>query len=202
MVEQYKTIASSSEGFFKDRGSRFISRLYYVETEVEVKAIQESLRKEFYDARHHCFAYRIDPVDEKFRSSDDGEPSGTAGKPILNQIYSAELFNVLLVVVRYFGGTKLGVSGLINAYKLAARDAIMQSKIFTHFLTREVELHFEYPLMNVVMRMVKEEQYKILHQGFVTHSVIKIEVKLGDYKNLLLRCSKIRGLTLKTLKDS
>ncbi len=202
MEDHYKTINNTAEGFFKDKGSKFISRLYYVETEAKVKQIQDMLRKEFYDARHHCYAYRINPLDVAYRSSDDGEPSGTAGKPILNQIYSAELFNVLIVVVRYFGGTKLGVSGLINAYKVAAKDAIQEANIVTHYLTKNLELYFEYPLMNSVMRMIKEEKLKILEQGFDNQCVIKIEVRLNDLEKVQFRSSKLRGLTVKTLENS
>lgn len=202
MEDSYKTIVGWAEGLFKEKGSKFISRVYHVAHEEEVRNIQDAVRKEFHDARHHCFAYRMGPEPELSRSSDDGEPSGTAGKPILNQIYSFELFNVLIIVVRYFGGTKLGVSGLINAYKTAAREAIENARMVTHFLTQEIELHFEYPLMNSIMRLIKEEDLKILNQGFDTHSVIKIEVKLGDLEKVLFRCDKIRGLVIKGLKNS
>lgn len=202
MEDSYKTVVGVAEGLFKEKGSKFISRMYHVVDEEEVRQIQGDVRKEFHDARHHCFAYRIDPELDISKSSDDGEPSGTAGKPILNQIYSYELFNVLIIVIRYFGGTKLGVSGLIQAYKTAAREALENAKIVTRYLTQEIELYFEYPLMNSVMRLIKEENLKILNQGFDTHCVIKIEVKLGDLERVLFRCDKIRGLDIKELENS
>ena len=198
----YKTLTRSSEGFYKEKGSKFIARIYPIETEEEFKTVLASVKKEFYDARHHCFAYRINPENEQFRSSDDGEPSGTAGKPMLNQLLSFELFNVLVVVVRYFGGTKLGVSGLINAYKTATRDAISQSKIVTNFITRNLNLHFEYPLMNDVMRIVKEEQLEVMEQKFEISCILKIKVKKNDLVKVAFRLAKIRGLKVNELKDS
>jgi len=198
----YKTIITVSEGYYKEKGSKFIAKVFPVETEDQVKSVRALVKKEFYDARHHCYAYRIAPEEEKFRSSDDGEPSGTAGKPILNQILSFELFNVLVVVVRYFGGTKLGVSGLINAYKSATRDAIHQSEIKTRFIYRVLTLHFEYPLMNNVMRIVKEEQLEVLERIQELTCTFTINVKKNDLEKVLERLIKIRGLRVKELKNS
>lgn len=198
----YKTISTVSEGLYKEKGSKFIAKVFHVETEEQIKSAMESVKKEFHDARHHCYAYRINPENEQFRSSDDGEPSGTAGKPILNQILSFELFDVLVVVVRYFGGTKLGVSGLINAYKSATRDAINQSKIKTRYIFRELILDFDYPLMNNVMRIVKEERLEISERIQELSCTFKIKVKKNDLKNVLNRLGKIRGLRVKELKNS
>ena len=198
----YKTLSRVSEGLYKEKGSKFIAKIYPIETEEEFKSALASVKKEFHDARHHCFAYRINPEKEQFRSSDDGEPSGTAGKPLLNQILSFELFNILVVVVRYFGGTKLGVSGLINAYKTATRDAISQSKIVTKYIYRNLSLHFEYPLMNDVMRIVKEEHLEVMEQLFELSCILKIKVKKNDFEKVAFRLSKIRAVKVKELKDS
>lgn len=128
-VDEYLTISKPSEGLFKDRGSKFLAFAYPVSSEDEIKEIQEHLRSEYHDARHHCYAYMLGKDKNVFRANDDGEPSSTAGKPILGQIKSYDLTNILIVVIRYFGGTKLGVSGLINAYKTAAEEALKNAKI-------------------------------------------------------------------------
>ncbi|PLX14682.1 MAG: YigZ family protein, partial [Marinilabiliales bacterium] len=128
-VDQYLTISKPSEGLFKDRGSKFLAFAYPVSSEEEIKAFQEQLRSDYHDARHHCYAYMLGPKKENYRANDDGEPSSTAGKPILGQIRSFDLTNILIVVIRYFGGTKLGVGGLINAYKTAAEEALKNAKI-------------------------------------------------------------------------
>ncbi|MCF6170395.1 MAG: YigZ family protein [Bacteroidales bacterium] len=198
----YKTVSGAAVGLYKEKGSKFIAKVFHAETEEEIKMLISSVKKEYHDARHHCFAYRINPEKEQFRSSDDGEPSGTAGKPILNQLLSFELFNVLVVVVRYFGGTKLGVSGLINAYKSATRDALNHSTIVTRFITRELNLSFPYPLMNNVMRIVKEEKLEITAQLFELSCVLRIKVKKNDLKRVGFRLGKIRGLRVKELENS
>ena len=123
VADTYKTIDSPAEGIYKEKGSKFLAKAYPVRTEEQVKAIVEQLKEEYYDARHHCYAYILGPKGDKWRANDDGEPSGTAGKPIHGQLLSFNLTNVLVVVIRYFGGTKLGESGLINAYKTATHDA-------------------------------------------------------------------------------
>jgi uncharacterized YigZ family protein len=198
----YKTITTVAEGFYKEKGSKFIAKIFHVQTEEQIKMAMLSVKKEFHDARHHCYAYRINPEKEQFRSSDDGEPSGTAGKPILNQILSFELYDVLIVVVRYFGGTKLGVSGLIQAYKSAARDAITQSDIRTRYIYRELNLHFEYPLMNSVMRIVKEEQLEISERIQELACDFTIKVKKNELEKVLNRLIKLRGLKVKELNNS
>lgn len=200
--DHYKTIVQTVEGLYKEKGSKFIARAFHVETEDDVKLAMESVKKEFHDARHHCYAYRINPEEEQFRSSDDGEPSGTAGKPIYNQILSFGLINVLVVVVRYFGGTKLGVSGLIRAYKSATREAFHQSKIVTRYIFRELNLFFEYPLMNYVMMVIKEENLKILDRDFQLSCKLTINVKKNDLQKVLDRLGKIHGLNVKELKNS
>lgn len=199
---EYKTMSGTGEGYYKDKGSKFIALAFYVESEDEVKIIQADVRKKYYDARHHCYAYRINPENEFSRSSDDGEPSGTAGKPILNQLLSHELFNTLIIVVRYFGGTKLGVSGLIAAYKSATRDAIDNSKVVIAHITSNIELSFEYPLMNQVMKVIKDIKLKIIHQDFTSDCKITLEIKKNVLKNALFRFDKIRGVSITNVKNN
>ncbi len=197
--DSYLTIIKKSEGLYKEKGSKFIAKVLHVESEDQCKEILKDLKKEYYDARHHCYAYRLGPEKEKYRSSDDGEPSGTAGKPILNQIYSFELFKVLIVVIRYFGGTKLGVSGLINAYKTSARDAIGNAAIVERYLKSAFSLHFNYPEMNDVMRILKDEKPDILKQNFSEVCVINIDVKKNNVQRIISRLGKIRNLNINAL---
>jgi uncharacterized YigZ family protein len=192
----YYTIKEFSEGLFKDRGSRFIALAFPVSTEEEAKEKLLQVKKKYYDARHHCYAFRINPEKEFSKSSDDGEPSGTAGKPILNQLLSKKLFNVLVVVVRYFGGTKLGTSGLINAYKSATKDAIENATVLQKIITRSVKIGFEYPLMNNVMRLVKEENLKIISQKFELSCELTLEVEKSRESLIRKKFSSIYGVFL------
>ena len=198
-IYKYRTIRKPAEGLYREKGSKFIARIEPVSSEEDCREFLQRIRKEFHDARHHCYAYRINPEQELFRSNDDGEPSGTAGKPILNQILSNSLFDVMVIVVRYFGGVKLGVSGLIRAYKEATNDAISQARIVTRHLTRRYSLHFEYPKMNDVMRVIKEEKIKILEQEMSLSCVIKIEVKKSDLEKIIFRFGNLRDIELKSL---
>ena len=198
-ITEYNTLTKSTDGYYKNKGSKFIAVAYYVENEDDVKNAMALSKKKYYDARHHCYAYRITPEKEYTRSSDDGEPSGTAGKPILNQILSYGLCNVLIVVVRYFGGTKLGVSGLILAYKSATRDLIQGGKVSKVFITRDVELSFEYPLMNSVMKVIKDEKLIIFKQDFTTDCKISVKIKKDSLKNVLGKMGKIRRVVLTEL---
>lgn len=198
---EYNTLTTISEGYYKNKGSKFIAIAHHVESGEEAKDVMSMVKKKYHDARHHCYAYRINPENEFSRSSDDGEPSGTAGKPILNQLLSFELYNVLIVVVRYFGGTKLGVSGLILAYKSAAREAIQNNKTVKTFIVRQIELSFEYSLMNSVMRVIKEENLKIIEQDFALDCKISVEIKKNAMKHVLFRLRKIRGVLITKLKN-
>ena len=198
----YQTIKKQSEAIYKEKGSKFIAKAFYIETEEQFREQLDKVKKEYHDARHHCYAYRINPEHEQIRSNDDGEPSGTAGKPILNQIYSLELFNVLVIVVRYFGGTKLGVSGLINAYKTATNEALLSAQIKTRYIMHQLELNFEYPKMNDVMRIIKDENLEILSQFYEQNCVIKLTVKKNNLKRVLIRLEKIRQVKFKVLKSS
>lgn len=161
MDDTYKTIKEKSEGLFKDKGSRFISFICPVSSEEEVKSILQEIKKAHHSARHHCYAWRIGTEKIRFRSNDDGEPSSSAGKPILGQLLSFQLTNTLIIVVRYFGGTLLGVSGLINAYKNAATDAIHNAEIIEKSIDSEFEITFTYKELNDVMQIIKNEN---LHQ--------------------------------------
>lgn len=194
--DRYKTIKGTAAGLYKEKGSKFIASVVHVTTEEEAKSVITQIKNEYHDARHHCYAYRVNPENILFKSSDDGEPSGTAGKPILNQIYSNELFNVLVVVTRYFGGTKLGVSGLIRAYKTAASDALSNAEIVYEILTRRLRLHFNYPLMNNVMRIVKEENLTVIRRDFALDCSLEIEVEKSKKEKLEQRFSRIFGLTV------
>lgn len=193
-INEYNTLKINSEGYYRDKGSKFIALAFHVESEQEAKKFLVTVKKKYYDARHHCYAYRITPENEFSRSSDDGEPSGTAGKPILNQLLSFELYNVMIIVVRYFGGTKLGVSGLIKAYKAAARDVIQNNKIVKSYITRQIQLTFEYPIMNQVMRVIKEENIKVIEHDFATNCKIIVEIKKNAKKNALIKFEKIRTI--------
>ncbi|MBK7627760.1 MAG: YigZ family protein [Bacteroidales bacterium] len=176
-VDIYKTIKGNAEGIFRDRGSRFLAYAFPVTELEEIKPILDQLRKEHHDARHHCFAYMLGNERAIFRSNDDGEPSGTGGRPILGQINSYGLTNILIVVVRYFGGTLLGVSGLINAYRSAAENAIQNSEIIECTLKEYYEIKYPYDSMNAVMKILKEEDISQTEQSFDSICSIKISVR-------------------------
>ena len=188
--DQYLSLAAPSQGLFKDKGSRFIALAYPVETEQEVKAILSSLRKEYHDARHHCYAFRLGYKADVFRSSDDGEPSGTAGRPILGQLESAGLSDVLVVVVRYFGGIKLGVPGLIRAYKSATADALAQAQVITKTATRRFRLRFGYLSMNAVMKLLKEMDLPQAQQDFGETCSLLTQVPLSQANAFLENLQK------------
>lgn len=178
--DQYKTIKAPSEGFFKDRGSKFYSFVYPIQNEDEFKENIQELKKRFHDARHHVYAFRIGPEKKIFRASDDGEPSNSSGPPILGQIQSFELTNVMVVVVRYFGGTKLGIPGLINAYKSAAADAINNATIIELTENRIIRVGFEYADMNKVMRIIKDEVIELTMQDFQLSCKLEVSVRLKN----------------------
>ncbi|KQN38818.1 thymidylate synthase [Pedobacter sp. Leaf41] len=200
--DSYKTIESPSEGIFRDKGSKFIAYAYPIRNEDEVKPIIANLRNEHAKARHWCFAYRLTPDRSVFRINDDGEPSGTAGRPILNCLLSADLTNIAIVVVRYFGGTLLGVPGLINAYKNASLDAIASAKIVTKTINDLYEVHFDYLQMNDVMKLVKEESLLILQQHFDANCILKLEVRKAQLNQVLSKFDKISNVKLKYLQTT
>ena len=167
MTDEYKTISNKTgKGTYTEKRSKFLAFSHHVDTLDEIKELVASYKKQYYDARHVCYAYVLGAAREEFRANDDGEPSSTAGKPILGQINSNELTNILIVVVRYYGGVNLGTGGLIVAYRTAAAEAIADSDIETKQVEEDVEYQFTYPMMNGVMRIVKEMQPQIINQHF------------------------------------
>ncbi|MBO5581451.1 MAG: YigZ family protein [Bacteroidales bacterium] len=186
--DAYRSIAARSEGLFKDNGSRFIALAYPVETEEEVREIVASLKKEYHDARHHCYAYRLGYKGDRFRANDDGEPSGSAGRPILGQIDSMGLSDVLVVVVRYFGGIKLGIPGLIRAYKTSTADALGQAEIIEKVAGKRFRLTFDYLSMNGVMKVLKDLGLTPVGQDFGLQCSLEVRVRLAleeDFRNRL-----------------
>jgi uncharacterized YigZ family protein len=193
-TDSYKTIETSSQGLYKDKGSKFLSFAYPVSEQESVKPIIDDLKKKYHDARHHCYAYMIGYQRNKWRINDDGEPSGTAGKPILGQINSAGLTNILIVVVRYFGGTLLGTSGLINAYKCAAADAINSATITELFVKDYYLIKFPYESLSSVMKILKEENTGFTNQSFDVSCSIEIDFKISDGLRILEKLSRISGM--------
>ena len=177
--DSYKSIASRADGLFKDNGSRFIAQAYPVESEEEVREIVAALRKEYHDARHHCYAYRLGYLGDRFRANDDGEPSGSAGRPILGQIDAAGLSDVLVVVVRYFGGIKLGIPGLIRAYKTSTADALSQAQVVEKVAGKTFRLRFGYLAMNPVMKVLKDMDIPAKDQEFGMDCALTVRVRLS-----------------------
>ncbi len=187
----YKTIETKSEGFFKDRKSKFYGFAFPVKTEEDIKEIQQKLRKKYYDARHHVYAYRLGAYKNIFRASDDGEPTNSSGPPILGQIKSYELTDILIVVVRYFGGKKLGVPGLINAYRTAADEAIKNNKIIVKTIDDTLDINFEYNQMNFVMNIASEDGVKIIEQDFAASCKIKLNIRKSKTDEVINQLTKV-----------
>ena len=175
--DTYRTLSAPAEGIYKEKGSKFLAFAYPVQTVEEVKNHLEQLRKEYFDARHHCYAYILGPRKNAFRANDDGEPSGTGGRPIYGQLLSADLTNVLVVVVRYFGGILLGASGLAGAYKTAAYDALSHAQIMEKTIDVRYQLRFAYDAMNDVMRILKEYNLKPLEPKYDMQCSLAVEVR-------------------------
>jgi uncharacterized YigZ family protein len=197
--DTYKTINRISEGIFRDKGSKFIGYAYPIKSETEVKSILNQLRAKHTKARHFCWALRLSPDRNVFKLNDDGEPSGTAGRPILNTLLSSDITNVLVVVVRYFGGTLLGVPGLINAYKNATIAAIEENEIVTKTVNDVYEIGFDYLVMNQVMQIVKEEDLLILKQQFDNDCMLQFEVRKAQLNTVLGKFENVDNLTIKYL---
>jgi len=195
--DSYKTIKDISEGFYSEKRSRFISYAIPVQTVEDVKQEIDKYRKEYYDARHVCWAYMLGPDRETFRANDDGEPSSTAGKPILGQINSNELTDILIVVIRYFGGIELGTSGLIVAYRSAAADAIANATIEERTVDEDITVVFEYPYMNGIMRIVKEDNPAIVSQHFDMDCEMTLRIRKGEAERLKKRLLKVETAYLK-----
>ncbi len=196
MSDSYLTIAAPVEAIYKEKSSKFLAYAYPVRTEDEIRELLDALRKRYYDATHHCYAWRLGPQGEQFRSNDDGEPSGTAGKPILGQLLSNSLTNCLIVVVRYFGGTKLGVSGLISAYKESAAEVIGEAEIIEQTVDTYFKVEFPYLVMNDVMRIIKEEQPNILSQEFDNLCTMQLSIRESRAEGLLGKLRKVEGASI------
>lgn len=191
-MDCYKTIANNiGEGYYAEKRSKFLAFAHHVETVDEAMEIVKGYRKKYYDARHCCYAYMIGPDRQEFRANDDGEPSSTAGKPILGQINSHELTNILIVVVRYYGGVNLGTGGLIVAYRTAAADAIDHSEIIQRLVEEQVTYDFTYPMMNSVMRVVKEMPVRIVSQHFDNTCSITLAIRKSMAEQLRARLGKL-----------
>ncbi|HCM59599.1 MAG TPA: YigZ family protein [Bacteroidales bacterium] len=198
--DTYRTIESEAHGLFRDRGSRFIAIAIPVSSQEEIKSRLAGLRREYHDARHHCFAWMLAPDRQAWRISDDGEPSGTAGKPILGQINSRELTNVLVVVIRYFGGTLLGVSGLINAYRTAAADALNNARVVEKHVCQRWSVTFPYIAMNDVMKVLRDEDCRQSEHAYSGSDVtVEILFRASASQQITGRLGKIAALQMKWL---
>ena len=191
MNDEYRTISGTSEGYYTEKRSKFLAFAHHVEDVAEVKDIVAGYRKKYYDARHVCYAYMLGAERLDFRANDDGEPSSTAGKPILGQINSNELTNILIVVVRYYGGVNLGTSGLIVAYREAAADAIAHSTVETRQVEEIIRYSFAYPQMNDVMRIVKDMNPRIISQTYDNTCEIVLSIRKGESEQLRSRLQKL-----------
>ena len=191
--DTYKTIIGVAEGIYTEKRSKFIAIAIPVHTVEEIKQHLDIYQKKYYDARHVCYAYMLGHERKDFRANDNGEPSGTAGKPILGQINSNGLTDILIVVVRYFGGIKLGTSGLIVAYKAAAAEAIANATIIEKTVDDEIAVAFEYPFMNDVMRIVKEEEPEILEQSYDMDCLMKLRIRRSMMGKLRARLEKVEA---------
>jgi uncharacterized YigZ family protein len=194
--DSYNTIKQRAEGLFKDKGSKFISFVFPISDVSEVKAIISKIKKDYHDARHHCFAYKIGIGEDCYRVNDDGEPSGTAGKPIYGQIVSNKLSDVLIVVVRYFGGTLLGVSGLINAYKNATASCISNSIITERIIKKTLQIKFKYDLVSKVMRVIKECLIDIREQDFTESCSMKLDIRTSEFQRIYQLFSDLYGVEI------
>jgi uncharacterized YigZ family protein len=199
MEDTYRTIEAPSEGLYKEKGSKFIALAYPIYSEDEVKEVLADLRKQYYDARHHCYAYSLGADKSRYRANDDGEPNHSAGDPILGQIRSFDLSNVLVVVVRYFGGTKLGVSGLIHAYKTATAEALSAATIIERHETALLDVHFAYPQMNDVMSLVKECDLQVKAQQFELDCKMTLEVRKKLVEEVKGKLEGIEGVAVEAL---
>lgn len=199
--DSYLTIAEPTECAMRERSSKFLSYAYPVTNEEQIREYLDVLYKQYYDATHHCYAWRLGPNGEHFRANDDGEPSGTAGKPILGQLLSNDITDCLIVVVRYFGGTKLGVSGLIQAYKEAAADVIAASTVIEKTVDTIIKVDFSYMVMNDIMRIIKDETPQIKEQIFDNLCSMTLAIRQSKAQLLIGKLSKVSGATIEILEN-
>ncbi len=198
--DSYLTIEADAEAIFKEKSSKFLCYAFHVENEEQIASHLERLRKQYYDATHHCYAWRLGPFGEKFRANDDGEPSSTAGKPILGQMLSNEITDCLIVVVRYFGGTKLGVPGLISAYKESAAAVIEAANVVERTVDTHFKIEFSYIVMNDVMRIIKEEQPTIVEQIFDNLCEMHLSIRKSRADIVEGRLRKVEGAIVEVIE--
>ena len=201
MTDLYITIKHPSEGLYKEKGSKFLAFAFPVSTEADISQAMADLRKKYHDARHHCYAWRLGPEKDRFRVNDDGEPSGSAGKPIFGQIQSRNLSDVLVVVVRYFGGTLLGVGGLIRAYRAAASDALDQNTLMERRVFDTFKVDFRYEQMNAVMRLIKDCELDIEDQQFDLNCTLTLKVWKRKSEKVVREISKLEGCSLSQIEE-
>ena len=194
--DTYKTIARPSEGIYREKGSKFIALAFPVESEAQIKEKLAEIQKQYFDARHHCYSYILGPNKDAYRLNDNGEPSGTAGRPIHGQLLSKDLTNTLVIVVRYFGGIKLGVSGLINAYKTAAKDALDHATIIEKTVDETYKVSFDYSVMNSVMQLLKDPYVSILGQGYEDRYMISFKIRRREADRIVTALKKINTVTV------
>ncbi len=199
MIESYHTIKGKAFGEYREKGSKFFAYAHHIESEEEIKEWNAFYRKEHPKARHWCYAYRLDLEGKMFRANDDGEPSGTAGKPILGQIDSKSLTKVLVLVVRYFGGKKLGASGLINAYRTSAANSLKEAKIIEIKIRSYYEVAFAYERMNDLMRMLKHDELKIIEQSYDQQCKLKFSIPIAEQDKVLQSIGKLYDIETKHL---
>jgi len=195
-MDTYYSIEALSAGVFKDKGSKFLAFAFPVKSESEIAEYVNNLKKKYYDARHHCFAWRLGADMSQYRINDDGEPGGSAGLPILNQIKSKNLTNILIIVVRYFGGTLLGVSGLIHAYKQASEDALNNSTIVEHTLNEVVKVELPYSSINQIMKIIKDDKLQLIQKTIENQCIFEISVRKSLINMVKAKLEKVSGLNI------
>ena len=200
MSDQYKTIAAPSEGYYKEKGSKFTGFAIPIFSEEEFKEHITRIKKEHPDSGHYCYGFRIGADHKSYRYSDDGEPSSTAGKPIFGQIQSFELTNIMIVVTRYFGGTKLGVGGLITAYRAAAKEALENATIIHRTVDNFYQIQFEYAIMSDVMNFIKRNELEVISQVLEENGTIQFRIRQSESENIIEKFEKIEGLKIEFLK--
>lgn len=202
MKDSYKTILAACEGNYREKGSKFLAYAFPVQSDEETKEILSIIKKEHHSARHHCYAWRIGTEEPAFRTNDDGEPSSTAGKPILGQLLKFDVTNIIVVVVRYFGGTLLGTSGLINAYRTAAADALTNAQIITKKIEERFMLKFSYPEMNTVMQLIKQENLDILINRFELDCYLVYSVRKSEAERVSQLFKLLQGVEINKADDN
>lgn len=198
MSDTYKTIKGNVEGTYSEKRSKFLAFAYHVTSIEEVKTYIAQIQKKYYDARHVCYAYMLGPTRENFRANDNGEPSGTAGKPILGQINSYELTDILIVIVRYFGGIKLGTSGLIVAYRQAAIEALENAEIIEKTVDEDIDIEYDFEAMNKVMKIIKDLQPQIINQDYDNLCTMTLRIRKSLMPQMKEKLLKIEGLQITT----